>query len=66
MKRMKVVLCQLKIVMKVMVEVGKHLRFGYENRINNATKGTQLYMTGHKCFLYLTIRHKRRHSSINW
>ena len=65
-KSMKVTLCQTKRVIKMVMRAGEHVRFGFGNGIKTTVKATQLYEAVHEMFLYPTIRHKRRFSSISW
>lgn len=65
-KNMKVVLCQMKRVINMVMRAGEIVHFGFGNGINTTVKATQLYEAVHEFFLYPSIRHKRRYSSISW
>ena len=65
-KTMKVVLCQMKRLIKAVVRAGEHIRFGYGNGIKTTVKATQVYEAVLDYFLFPTIKHKRRYSSISW
>ena len=66
-KSMKVQLSQMKKLMKEVYRAGEKMGFNFRSTGEWTTaKATRLYEVVAPCFLYPSLKHKRRYTSINW